>query len=108
MENLFDKKLGFGFLRLPLLNAEDEGSVDIEAVKQMVDVFISRGFCYFDTGYNYHDHKSEDFLRIALTERYPRDAFMIATKLPIRALTNGRTPGDIFEHQLKKMRNKLF
>ena len=108
MKTIFDKKLGFGFLRLPLINADDDGSVDIEAVKRMVDTFISRGFCYFDTGYNYHDHKSEDFLRMTLTERYPRESYMIATKLPIRALKNGRTPADIFEHQLKKCGTDFF
>lgn len=43
------KKLGFGMMRLPLLNKDDDGSIDIELTKKMVDVFIERGFTYFDT-----------------------------------------------------------
>ena len=43
------KKLGFGLMRLPLLDAEDSTSVDIELLKQMVDVFMERGFTYFST-----------------------------------------------------------
>ena len=36
------KKLGFGMMRLPLLNKDDDGSIDIELTKKMVDV-IPRG-----------------------------------------------------------------
>jgi len=43
------KKLGFGLMRLPLLNPNDEGSIDIELCKKMFDKFIEQGFTYFDT-----------------------------------------------------------
>ena len=43
------KKLGFGFMRLPLLDKNDQTSVDYELVNKMVDEFISNGFTYFDT-----------------------------------------------------------
>lgn len=49
------KKLGFGLMRLPMLGDE----VDIEQVKQMVDLFLERGFTYFDTAYGYIGGKSE-------------------------------------------------
>ena len=35
-----DKKLGFGLMRLPLLNQNDDKSIDIELTKKMVDKFI--------------------------------------------------------------------
>ena len=38
------KKLGFGFMRLPLCDADDYRSVDGEQVKKMVDQFMSHGF----------------------------------------------------------------
>ncbi len=41
------KKLGFGLMRLPLIDKSDAGSVDVEQVKKMVDTFISGGFTYF-------------------------------------------------------------
>ena len=49
------KKLGFGLMRLPMLGEE----VDMEQFKQMVDLFLSRGFTYFDTAYGDIGGKSE-------------------------------------------------
>ena len=53
------KKLGFGLMRLPLLDENDKKSVDMEQVRFMVDEFLSRGFTYFDTAYMYHEFTSE-------------------------------------------------
>lgn len=92
-------RLGFGFLRLP--QAED-GSVDLETTKEMVDLFLKNGFCYFDTAYLYLNGKSEACLREALVERHPRSAFLIADKLPCGLLKSGRTAADIFEDQLRR------
>ena len=71
-------KLGFGLMRLPMLG----GDVDIGQVKQMVDLFLARGFTYFDTAWGYLDGKSELAARAALVDRYPRERFQLATKLP--------------------------
>lgn len=91
-------KLGFGFLRLP----QTDDWVDLETTKEMVDLFLRRGFRYFDTAYTYLNGQSESFLRQALVERYPREAYMIATKLPVGALRRGRTAREIFEEQLRR------
>ena len=71
------KKLGFGLMRLPRV-AGSEDVIDIEQVKQMVDEFLAAGFTYFDTAWAYPG--SEDAIRQALVERYPRDKFQLATK----------------------------
>ncbi len=71
-------KLGFGLMRLPMTGEE----VDLEQTKQMVDLFLSKGFTYFDTAYGYLDGKSEEAARKTLVERYPRESFQLATKLP--------------------------
>ena len=73
-------KLGFGCMRLPLLDPNDQKSIDIEQFKQMVDAFIEGGGTYFDTAFVYHEGASETALRQALVERYPREAYTIATK----------------------------
>lgn len=73
-------KLGFGCMRLPLLDPADQKSIDIEQFKQMVDAFIEGGGTYFDTAFVYHEGASETALREALVERYPRESFTIATK----------------------------
>ena len=69
------KKLGFGLMRLP----QKDGSTDIEQTKEMVDLFMDAGFTYFDTAFAYAG--SEDAIRQALVERYPRESFQLATKL---------------------------
>ena len=69
-------KLGFGLMRLPRL--EDGQSIDIEQVKQMVDAFLKAGCTYFDTARAYGN--SEDAIRQALVERYPRESYQLATK----------------------------
>lgn len=72
------KKLGFGLMRLPMLGE----NVDIEQTKQMVDLFLKKGFTYFDTAYGYLNGKSEMAIKEALIDRYPRESFQLATKLP--------------------------
>ncbi|MGX8718529.1 MAG: aldo/keto reductase [Desulfovibrio sp.] len=68
------KKLGFGLMRLP----QKDGAIDIEQVKTMVDRFLEAGFTYFDTAWAYPG--SEDAIRQALVERYPRGRYQLATK----------------------------
>lgn len=68
------KKLGFGLMRLP----QKDGKIDVEQTKVMVDKFLDAGFTYFDTAWAYAG--SEDAIRQALVERYPRDKFQLATK----------------------------
>lgn len=73
-------KLGFGCMRLPLLDPADQTSIDVEQFKQMVDAFLEGGGTYFDTAFVYHGGASETALRAALVDRYPRDAYTVATK----------------------------
>ena len=68
------KKLSFGLMRLP----QKDEVIDIEQVKVMVDRFMDAGFTYFDTAWAYPG--SEDAIRQALVERYPRERFQLATK----------------------------
>lgn len=68
------KKLGFGLMRLP----QKDGKIDIEQTKEMVDLYLEAGFNYFDTAWAYAG--SEDAIRQALVERYPRKSFFLATK----------------------------
>ncbi len=67
-------KLGFGLMRLP----QKDGAIDVEQTKTMVDLFLEAGFTYFDTAWAYPG--SEDAIRQALVERYPREDFQLATK----------------------------
>ena len=91
------KKLGFGLMRLP----QKDGQIDIEQTKAMVDMFIKEGFTYFDTAWAYNG--SEEAIRQALVERYPRESFQLATKNA--AWINCKTREDAinqFETSLKR------
>ena len=96
------KKLGFGLMRLPLTDANDKGSIDIEALKEMVDAFIEQGFTYFDTAWMYCAFKSEDAVKEALTDRYPRDRYTLTTKLHASYLKKKEDRDRIFEEQRQK------
>ena len=81
MDNYLGKdifKLGFGLMRLP---KNEDGTIDIVQVKVMADMFIAAGGKYFDTAYVYDDGASEEAFRLAVAERYPRDAYYVCTKL---------------------------
>ena len=91
-------KLGFGLMRLP----ENGGSVDINKVCCMVDKYMESGMNYFDTAYIYHGGKSEVAAREALVKRYPRDSFMLATKLPAWEMRCEADRDRIFNEQLKR------
>lgn len=73
-------KLGFGLMRLP----QKDGAIDVEQVKAMVDLYLEAGFRYFDTSWGYPG--SEDAIKAALFDRYPRDSFLFATKCPVWAV----------------------
>jgi len=72
------KKLGFGFMRLPKL---EDGGIDLEQVKQMVDTYLEAGFSYFDTAHGYLGGESEKAIKTCLTSRYPRERYVLTDKL---------------------------
>lgn len=100
--NTNTKKLGFGLMRLPSLDAEDPSKIDIEQTCRMVDAFLERGFTYFDTAWMYCGFKSEEAAKLALVERYPRESYTLATKLHAGFLKSKEDRDRIFEEQLRK------
>ena len=96
------KNMGFGMMRLPLLDENDLSSIDQDQVNKMADIFMEKGFTYFDTAYPYHDGMSEVAFRKAVVERYPRDSFLIADKMPTFAITEESQIEPIFKEQLER------
>lgn len=96
------KELGFGLMRLPIFDPNDETSIDMGQVCHMVDTFLEKGFTYFDTAYMYHNFKSETVLREALAMRHPRNRFTVATKMPTMFLKKPEDQERIFTEQLEK------
>ena len=96
------KNFGFGLMRLPLLDPEDQSRIDMETLNKMVDSFLEKGFTYFDTAYMYHSFQSENAAREALVKRHPREAFTLASKLPTMFLETKEDQARIFDEQLEK------
>ena len=84
----YKSKFGFGCMRLPLTDENDQTSVNQDLFNQMVDKYMEKGFNYFDTSYAYHDGISEVAIRKAVVERYPRESYQICDKMPTWALTS--------------------
>ena len=83
----YKSKFGFGCMRLPLTDKNDPTSIDQDLFNEMVDIYMEKGYDYFDTSYAYHNGMSEVAIRKAVVERYPRESFRICDKMPTWALT---------------------
>ena len=97
-------KLGFGLMRLPMQGEE----VDIEQTKQMVDMFMQAGFNYFDTAYGYIGGRSEKAIGEALVKRYPRESFLLTTKLPAWAAGSAEEARQMLETSLERTGSGYF
>ncbi|MBM6975974.1 aldo/keto reductase [Intestinimonas butyriciproducens] len=93
------KKLGFGCMRFPMQGQE----INKQELAQMVDLFMERGFTYFDTSYVYHGGESEKLLKDVLVERYPRESFTITTKSPVFLLKSRQHFFEVFQEQLDRL-----
>ena len=103
-----DERLAFGMMRLPRLDEEDRGSIDIEQTKKMVDAYIKAGFSYFDTAYRYCMGNSETAVKTCITERYPRESCRIVSKLPSCVLECKEDRDRVFNEQLEKTGARYF
>lgn len=94
---LSNSKLGFGLMRLP---KDKQGQIKLDEVQRMVDSYMERGFNYFDTAYIYEG--SEEAIRQTLVEKYPRDVYTLADKLPAWKLTCQEDVERIFQESLNR------
>lgn len=98
------KKLGFGLMRLP----QKDGQIDLEQLKAMVDLYLEKGFTYFDTAYPYHGGQSEVATREALVKRHPRSSYQLATKLPVWEVKQASDLQRLFNTQLERTGAEYF
>lgn len=95
------KKLGFGCMRLPVIDEETK-EIDDARFCAMIDSYLDQGFTYFDTAYPYHNEKSEEAVKRCLVNRYDRKAFLLATKMPVWLAKETADYAKIFETQLSR------
>ena len=92
--------LGFGCMRFP---TGADGKIDQKLAEEMMDKAIQNGVNYIDTAYPYHNGESETFVGKVL-EKYPRDSFYLATKLPVWLVNSIEDVDRLFNEQLQKLR----
>ncbi len=96
---MFDKikgRLGFGCMRLPMMDNE----VDKNEFNRMIDAFMDAGFNYFDTAHGYIEGKSQTAIRDCLSARYDREDFVLADKLSYWTFEKEEDVVPLFEKQL--------
>jgi len=98
--------LGFGAMRLPVIDGDDS-RIDEAAAVRMVNTAMANGINYYDTAWGYHGENSETVIGSALSG-YPRDSFYLATKFPGYDPANWGKVREIFEKQLEKLQVDYF
>ena len=91
------KKLAFGMMRLPMIGDK----VDFDTTSQMVDLFMERGFNYFDTAHPYIQGQSEEAVKKCLSSRYPRESYILTNKLSGSCFSKTEEIVPLFESQLE-------
>lgn len=89
-------------MRLPVID-EDVNKIDDETFCKMIDSYMEQGFKYFDTAYPYHNGNSEQALKRCLVERYDRDAYFLADKMPLWFARETADYQKIFDIQLERL-----
>ena len=90
--------LGFGAMRLPLI----EGEIDKTKATEMIYYAIDHGVNFIDTALLYHEGCSESFLGEILTDDY-RDKVKLCTKVPAWSIEKIKDVEKYFESQLRKL-----
>lgn len=93
-------KLGFGAMRFP----QKDGAIDQPAVNAMIRRALDSGVTYFDTAASYGAGTNERALGEALrASGYPRDAYMIASKMPFWKADRPEYLDEIFAKSLENL-----
>jgi predicted aldo/keto reductase-like oxidoreductase len=88
-------------MRLPIIGG-DRGKIDEAKAGAMLRYAFDHGVNYVDTGYPYHDGRSESFVGNILKNGY-RDTVKVATKMPIWQVDERSDLDRIFTEQLEKL-----
>ena len=92
------KRFGFGCMRLP---QKQDHTIDTEQLNKMVDLFIEKGFTYFDTAHGYHGGLSEKAVKTCLTDRYDHSRYTLTNKLTGSYFKTNEEIRPLFFSQLK-------
>lgn len=91
--------LGYGCMRFP---TDSSGRINEAEAEKLLDKAISGGVNYIDTAYPYHNGESEPFTGRVL-DKYPRDSYYLATKLPCWEVNTLDDAKRLFSQQLERL-----
>ena len=60
----------------------EDGNFNLEECLKMFDEYMKGDFCYFDMAPGYCKGLAQTFAREFVVKRYPRESFLLATKMP--------------------------
>ena len=96
--------LGFGAMRLPVIN-KDFGKVDEPEVIRMMRYAFDHGVNYVDSAHGYHHGGSDVVIGKALQDGY-REKVRIATKLPCHEVNSSEDFDRCLNEQLKRLQTE--
>jgi len=96
--------LGFGCMRLP---TKDDGKIDEELSKKMLNYAYDNGVNYYDNAYMYLDYQDEKFVGKWLSTK-SRDTFYVTSKMPVMMIKTLNDAKRIFEEQLNNLQVTYF
>jgi predicted aldo/keto reductase-like oxidoreductase len=96
--------LGFGCMRLPVINGVDK-AIDVPEATRMIRHAIDQGVNYIDTAYPYHGGKSEGVVGSVLKDGY-RQKVRLATKMPGWLISSYADFDLYLNRQLKRLKTK--